>query len=195
MVAGAATAASAEPLGLAAGAPDLSGSALFSYDSATQLFEASGSISGLFDGSSVFGVSGGVYNLSATIIDPINQIASGVLEITGAVGSMGIAPGTRLIRGAITQFGYDNSVTGFGGFDFKFDVLDGALSPMFGPKGGSLIGPAEVLPASWSFGSSFAGATGTTDTFAVPEPTSAFLILAGLGGFLARRRLQSRVQN
>lgn len=138
------------------------------------------------------GFSPGSFTLSATI-GTNGVFSSGSLTISGAIDALSI-PASTLLQGTITAFGFlGNSSPTPDEFDFRFNVTGGALASAFGSVGGTLLHPGNT-PFNNSFTSSFSNdGFGTADTKAVPEPSSALLVvmsLLGLCGVVRRMPLR-----
>lgn len=183
-----ATAASATPLSLIQGPPDIStGFVSVDYVAGIDLFTAVGEATALdIDGLAPpdHPISSGSWSISATIDDSGNP-GPGTLTISGDV----LSESGLLLSGDLVAFGYLDA--GGETFEFLFDVTGGDLEPLFGSRVGVILN-AWNSGFGGSFGTNFGndGFSGFADTFSqvVPEP-SAF-VLASIGAAMAciRRR-------
>jgi hypothetical protein len=174
-------------LDLEVGTPDLYSNAItVNYDSNSGVFTATGYASrleGLGD------IAGGTFSLSATIVgDGAGAIATG--------GSIVIdGNGGNLLTGSFAG----DAGTVFGGnangtLDFLFDIDGGDVAGLFGGIGG--VG--GLILSNSGFGGSFGSNFGTmynamANTFGhggpgVPIPGTLWLLLAGSGWLIFRRR-------
>ncbi len=119
------------------------------------------------------------------VINTSGNLLSGALTIGGTVSALGFNSGT-LLTGNLTDFGFATGATG--PLEFLFDVTDGDAAGLYGPTGGIII---SVLSGDFpgNFSADFsAGSGAVTDIASVPEPSTALLLLTGLGALFAFRR-------
>jgi hypothetical protein len=186
--AAAAATASAQPLNLVTGTPDVaSGFIAVDYNATTGAFSATGFTQNL--------------NL------PPNQIAMGQRQfsLTAIINNSGqiAGLGSLIVRGdygGTDQVLFSsNSITAFGfgptnKFEFIFAQQGGSLAAVGTSIGTILVDPNLVFPGGIpSFSSSFSGrlfpggpGAANADTFVIPSPSA--LALAGFGGLIAARR-------
>lgn len=194
-----ATAASAragDPLDLVLiEAPDfVSGFLDVSYDSLTELFDASGFALEFDDDAAGLphGIADGTFDLAATI-DLDGTLLGGSLIIGGTIPALGFNSGT-LLTGNVIDFGFE-PVNG-DPFEFLIDLTGGDAAGLYGAD------PIGVILAQSGFDGSFAkdfdnlinGSSGTgtglSDTAPViPLPGTGLLALVGAGlvGLFRRR--------
>ena len=191
---GAAQLAQSAPLNLTlADAPDIVSQFLsVAYDADTNQFLASGFAFELdnVEGDPPTGVAiqDGTFDLSAEI-NNAGALVSGSLTIQGGIADLGINPGTVLLTGDLTNFGFSGASDIV---EFTFDAVGGAVANLFDVSGGlggtilsQLIGLTDDI-INDGYDSAAAGATfAQADTAAiapstpVPEPMSLSLLLSG----------------
>ncbi len=186
---------SAAPLGLTLlDSPDIASFFIdVSYDAGSDLLEASGFALVLNDDGSDPGedILNGIFELSATI-DAAGELWGGTLLIQGTVPTLGFNSGT-LLTGDLSDFGFSTSNDLL---EFTFDVTGGDAAALYGSIGGTIL---AFTGFTGSFATDFdnlqGGQAGTgggmSDGAAIPEPATAFLMLAGLLGLASRSRRTS----
>lgn len=184
----------ADPLNLTPTRPDISALNLgLSFTSSTSSFRATGSSPNsffLFTGTNgaTTAINNGSYALNATI-NSAGVFSGGTFSIMGNGGT--------LLTGALTSFGFTNSGSGSGTFEFTFNTISSNPLFGFGPTGGIILSSSNLTPGNWSFVSNFSGTASSnnfaTPAAAIPEPAS--IILLSLGGLgLAAKRRRSKKQ-
>ncbi|MGA2253385.1 MAG: PEP-CTERM sorting domain-containing protein [Thermoguttaceae bacterium] len=182
--------------------PDLSAGYLnVTYDATTGIINAQGWPTSftLSDNPTPDSVSivGGQYDLTAKVT-PTGQPVSGSLDVTGTIPGLALSSGT-LLTAQVSQFGFQSG----GGdiFEFVFNVTGGDLAPYY-------HGKTNVILDAWnsgfdgSFANNFAASpylsVADTSAVAVPEPSTALLLLSvlalGLPALICRRRHASAVK-
>lgn len=150
------------------------------------LFVADGSASELYtDGTSTVGIVPGDFHLEAVILMATGEALSGSLSVTGTVdGNLE----TLFSSTALTDFGY---LTAADMFEFLFVQEGSGLPPEGGTVGVILMG-VSVLGSEYGsppFSDYFDNnGNGYSNTFYLPEPTSAMLMMLAGVGFLRRAR-------
>lgn len=184
----AASSATAAPLNLTLGKPDITAGLLsVNYNATTDILNITGPALVIdFDGISPpdFGITGGTYTLIATI-DGTGHMSSGTLTITGSISGLGAT--SPLLTANLGAFGFSSApVTQV--FEFTGTTTGGSLASSFGPSIGSIVGLGNGFAGS--FASSFANtAFGSADTARIPAPgVGATALLAAVVGFGRRRR-------
>lgn len=183
-----ATIASAQPLNLVPGTPDVaSGFIAVDYNATTGAFSATGYTQNVNLPPNQLPLGQRQFSLNA-IINNSGQIAGlGSLMVRGDYG------GTDQIlfsSNSIVAFGYGPTNK----FEFIFTQQAGSLASVGSSIGTILVDPNLVFPGGIpSFTSSFSGrlfsggpGAANADTFVIPSPSA--LALAGLGGLMVSRR-------
>jgi hypothetical protein len=190
IVAGAWTSmAHAAPLNLVPIDPDISSTASITYDADADTLTADG-IAYLYthgDGSEE-DIYGGDFHLEASI-DVNGLMSHGTVTITGGLPS---PTTTVLLEGEFDVFGFSPyGSSGAPTFEFLGAVTGGTLAADYGDIGHMLGTILSGFDDSFqgNFASNYTSDTGTADTFwAIPEPASLTLLLAGGLALLRRRR-------
>lgn len=180
--------ASATPLNLILGTPDVSSFFIATaYNAGTDVL-TSGGIAATYDLDGVappdFSITGGSFNLVANIS------ASGVLQpggsftINGSIPALGLA--SPLLVGTPTAFGFNNSPLSQV-FEFRIALTGGSLAGAFPGEVGIIMNLGGGFAGT--FNNNFANSgSGVSDTARiVPAPMSAAAVF-GLGLFAAKRR-------
>ena len=172
---------------------------MVSYDAGADSFSAEWGIPidiTMDDVGTVYSITGAT-DYSISMVLPESGIpTSGSLNIMGIVSELGATSGT-LLTGDIAQFGYTDPPGGTGGerFEFIFDVTGGDLASYYGGTDSGQIGVILHYDNTDFYGhfnnnfSSWCGAC--SDTFTIPEPSSAIVLLSFVAGWalwLAGRR-------
>ncbi len=188
VLAAAATIASAQPLNLVPGTPDVaSGFIAVDYNATTGAFSASGYTQNLSLPPNQFAMGQRQFTLNA-IINNSGQIAG--LASLMVRGDYGGTDQVLFSSNSITAFGFGPTNK----FEFVFTQQAGSLAAAGTSIGTILVDPNLVFSGGVpSFTSSFSGRLFTggpgaanADTFVIPSPST--LALAGLGGLMASRR-------
>jgi len=164
-------------------APDiLSGFIDVSYDSTTDLFDATGFALELNDGiGDPKAIFEGAFDINA-LIDEFGVLGGGTIAVDGVVPSLGFVSGT-LLTGILTDFGFPPSGDPL---EFVFSVTGGDAAGLFGhgPIGVILSGSGFDGDFTSSFDNridQFPGAAFSDVAPVVPLPGSIWLALAGVG--------------
>jgi hypothetical protein len=190
------TAAQAAPLSLVVSNPDIfSGNLHLDYDfgTTTGAFTVTGNASN-FTGTDLVlrSITGGTYNLNATLNASGVLQPGGTFSIAGAITSLGI-PNSTLLAGNLTSFGFaPNPPSTSATFEFLYNVTSSQALLGFGPIGGTKLNAISVLTPAYTFGTDFHSTNSnvTGDSFApVPEPSTILMMGLGLVGlwFLKNR--------
>jgi len=166
--------------------PDIvSGFIDVSYDSSTDLFDASGFAFELNDDGIGIpeAIVGGTFDLNASI-DAFGVLGSGTITLGGRVPTLGFNTGT-LLTGTVSDFGFPAIGDPL---EFVFSVTGGDAAELFGPGRIGVILSESGFDGTFSsnFDNLIAQFPGTGDGFAdvapvVPLPGSLWLSLAGIG--------------
>lgn len=183
------------PLGLGVAYPDIVANVLdVNYNSSTSTLTAnsSGSSTGSYLASSVAtgnDIQGLGYALTANL-DASGNLQNGTLSIVGGVSDLGVALGTTLLAGDLTNFGFSGGVFGAGAFEFMVNVTASASALGFGNEANIILSSLDILPSTFDETVDFSG-TGNANNAAppqmVPEPgVLSLLALGAITGFGAR---------
>jgi hypothetical protein len=171
--------AQASLINLTADGPDItSGLVDVSYVASSGVFSATGTAMS-FDVDHMkpidYDITNGSFSINM-LLTPSGQPTSGTLSILGTIP--GLASSGTLLTGQISQFGYQPPPGGEV-FEFVFNVNGGDLASYYSGKAGIVLG-AQDTGFTGVFTSNFGNSpmSGSTDTFAVPEPSSIALVLA-----------------
>jgi hypothetical protein len=178
----------AEPLNLWPHEPDIT--SLFigvEYNAGDGILTASGSAGALYmSPTDIYDITSGAFDISM-VLDTEGVPQSGSLTIRGSIDSLGIA-GPILLTGDIDQFGFGDELDP-GPLEFIFNVTGGDLgdAPYFPVAAAVLLHDSGF---EGSFENNFSNFwEGSSDTYAVPEPSLWILLLTLTGsGLLASRR-------
>ncbi len=198
--------AQAALLGLDLGLPDiLSTRVTYAYDATTNLFTSSATPNEItFDDSTfidITDITGDPYSIRSYSVsfkvDELGNFAGPKddLVITGNFTYNNISYSGELVRGEVTNFGWENS-SYYDRFDFTFDFTGGELSSFYAAynnKGGDVMFSLESDKFTGDFTKSFSGTATTHNTAPVPEPTSLLLLGSGLLGLAAVGRKKRRI--
>jgi hypothetical protein len=145
----------------------------------------------------------GSFNLTINL-DTDGTLLSGTVSFAAADGvwdptlTYQILPAGTLLEGNLTAFGFQGGSrqTGWGAFDFTFDVTGGELANVYGPAAGTLLNTMDFV-FDGSFTSNFTvPGVGVADTVmeVVPEPGSLLLMVFPALGLWwgAQRRARPR---
>jgi len=172
--------ASAVPLGLTQGTPDItSGFITTTYDG-TNLTASGFSASLDYDGiAPPDHALEGTFDISA-LVDGLGNASSGSLIITGKIDGAGNTT-DQLLTGNLTGFGFGPAGTPF---EFLFTVTGGSLAGDFGSTVGVILtaGASSNYDGDFDGGFSNTGLDGVSDTFAVRTPGVPEPLTASLGG-------------
>jgi hypothetical protein len=174
----------AEPLNLVPQAPDITSSFIYvDYDSGR--LSASGTADALFlSTTNIHDLTSGTFEINMEL-DTAGVPQSGSLTIRGSIAGLGI-DGPVLLTGDIDQFGFGSALDPL---EFIFNVTGGNLgnSPYYPVAAGVLLHDSGF---EGSFENNFSNFwEGSSDTFAVPEPSTWILLLTlTCSGLLASRR-------
>ncbi len=156
----------------------------------TDNFAANGFALTLFDGSTVHNIKPlfSLFSLIATI-DTSGTMSDGTLNIGGTVSALGFTSGT-LLTGVLTDFSF--STGGNGPLEFLFNVTGGDAAGLFGDNPGGIIISILTNDFPGSFSEAFTtystGSGGVANVGTVPEPSTLFLLLSGLGSLYVSRK-------
>ena len=195
----------AEPLNLQQGYPDLTASFITVNYDGTSGFTAFGYAVGLATSASpttqysISDIANPSYVIDMTVY-PNGTFAGGTLNIYGPATINSVDYGDPLLTGNLSNFAFENSPNDPLGFIFT--VTGGSLKSSYFPSQvGVLLNDWDTTPGSFTsdpFATKFSNdGNGTSDTFAVPEPSSLAASVALIFCALAytRRRLVSRTCN
>ena len=165
--------------------PDIfSGFGSVTYTAATDSLVVTGNPQTIFSGGVNYSILAGLTDLTLTAtIDDFGVMSSGSLSILGTAPGLGFNSGT-LLTGTLTNLGF----AGAGSvLEWEFTVTGGDAAGLWGGATGGLILGGSGFGGNWTsnFSASF---TATSDTGAVPEPSTALLVGLGLAALAARSR-------
>jgi hypothetical protein len=121
-----------------------------------------------------YNITSGNYAINM-LLTPAGIPTSGSLSIMGKIPALGANSGT-LLTGQISQFGFQNPPGGEI-FEFIFNVNGGDLASYYAGKAGVILNASDT-GFTGSFTSNFSNSpfSASTDTFPVPEPSTAILL-------------------
>lgn len=172
--------ASATPLNLVldAQADILSFAVTIAYDATGNSFAASGIAVNWTDGGVTAVITGGSFDLSATI-DDAGAASSGTLRISDS--------SSTLLTGDLSAFGFDDAAFNEPDpFEFLFDTTGGDLSGRLGSQFAVILTSTGALPTNPAGGTVFendfeSALAGIADTATlIPEPSTILLTAPGL---------------
>jgi hypothetical protein len=132
-------------------------------------------------------ITGGTFNLTANIQKSLGT-ADGLLNIGGTIASLGFNSGT-LLTATLAQIGGPTMT-----LNFLFNVTGGDAASLYGGAGAimGVIMNNSGYNGLVSFDGNFGGVAfgSTSDTVAVPVPSTVALFLIGFGALVLRRNLR-----
>jgi hypothetical protein len=180
LLVGVAPSASAAPIHLVLGSQTdiMSFAVSIAYDASGDSFTANGVAASWTSGGVTTGITGGVFDLSATI-DSAGDASGGSLTITDAIST--------LLTGTLVTDGFGFDAEAFNEpdpFEFLFNTTGGTVATVLGPHFGVILTSTTLLPVNPIGGTVFeqdfsAPYAGIADAAVMPEPGSA--VLMGLG--------------
>lgn len=178
--------ATAAPLGLKTGWPDMTASFVdFKYVTSGDACGAGSEYNLCFNGAPALISSVG---LSPDVTDVVPVLIAAAVTPTGTLGQAGgiLMIGSYLI-GEITDFGYQ-----FGSGNADLELLAHLTGGTLAPSFASIVGIKGTIYGFGGLGSNYVTTDVNADIFVVPEPASIGLLLVGLAALRARCRGSKR---
>ena len=185
-----------ELIGVNLGLPDILSDSTgnYIYNADTNLFTSHAiPLTITFDNITLFPINGGgaTYDL-AFYVDESGNFAGGVagndLTIRGSSVALGWAPGTLILAGEVTNFGWQDLAGQRAAFDFTFDFTAGVLAPqyaVYGSKGADIItAEASNFTGSWTVNHASNSKVKHDTAPSIPEASTLMLFGSGLSGVL-----------